>query len=128
MCDAIALEAKQRDVGAAKRGGSALMLTSAVFVTLSLITVAIIERAHAQVPGGAGAQVPVPVETPKIEGAKQSGGDIKGTDGGDRVQRSIKFGFTRDPGAAPAMDHRIRDSGISLPQCFGESRDGQACK
>lgn len=118
--------ARECYVSAATRGSGALMSASAVYVTLLLVAATFAHDAHAQVP--AIPQVVVPVETPKTEAATQSGGDTKGADGGDRVKRSINFGFTRDPGASPAMDHKIRDSGISLPQCFGESRDGQACK
>ena len=115
------LEVEQRDVGVGNRPSSALMLASAATV---FVASALAHEAHAQVP--AVPPPPVAAGTPGIEAAKQSGGDTKGAEGGNRVNRSIQFGITRDPGAASVMDHKIRDAGIALPQCVEESRGGQA--
>ena len=109
--------------GAITRGGAALV--GGMFITAALAGWT--DVAHAQAPAGAGAPPPAAAGTPGIDAAKQSG-DAKGAEGGNRVNRSIQFGFTRDPGAASVMDHKIRDAGIALPQCVEESRDGQACK
>jgi hypothetical protein len=46
----------------------------------------------------------------------------------DSVQKQIDYGFAGDVGTTPPMDHRIDDTGISTPQCFEESREGEACR
>jgi hypothetical protein len=47
----------------------------------------------------------------------------------DSVAKQIKDGFVGDVGTTPPMDHRIDDTGISTPECFTESREGQGdCK
>ena len=43
----------------------------------------------------------------------------------DSVAKQIKDGFAGDVGTTPPMDHRIDDTGISVPGCFNESREGQ---
>jgi hypothetical protein len=43
------------------------------------------------------------------------------------VKRSVDFGFIRDPGASPTVDHRIKGTGISVPSCVGGT-DGPDCK
>jgi len=43
----------------------------------------------------------------------------------DSVAKQIKDGFAGDVGTTPPMDHRIDDTGISVPACFEESREGQ---
>jgi len=43
----------------------------------------------------------------------------------DSVAKQIKDGFVGDVGTTPPMDHRIDDTGISVPECFNESREGQ---
>jgi hypothetical protein len=45
----------------------------------------------------------------------------------DSVQKQIDYGFAGDVGTTPPMDHRIDDTGISTPQCFEQSREGEAC-
>jgi len=47
----------------------------------------------------------------------------------DSVAKQINDGFVGDVGTTPPMDHRIDDTGISVPECFNESREGQGdCK
>ena len=46
----------------------------------------------------------------------------------DSVAKQIDYGFAGDVGTTPPMDHRIDETGISTPDCFDESREGQACK
>jgi hypothetical protein len=45
----------------------------------------------------------------------------------DSVQKQIDYGFAGDVGTTPPMDHRIDETGISTPECFQQSRDGEAC-
>ena len=46
----------------------------------------------------------------------------------DSVAKQIDYGFAGDVGTTPPMDHRIDETGISTPECFEESREGNACK
>jgi hypothetical protein len=46
----------------------------------------------------------------------------------DSVQKQIEYGFAGDVGTTPPMDHRIDETGISVPVCFNESREVTACK
>ncbi len=46
----------------------------------------------------------------------------------DSVQKQIAYGFVGDVGTTPPMDHRIDETGISVPKCFNDSREGQACQ
>ena len=50
------------------------------------------------------------------------------TFGTDSVAEDIEYGFAGEIGATPPMDHRIDESGISLPRCVQESREGLPCK
>ncbi|MGH8726048.1 MAG: hypothetical protein ACREU1_14425, partial [Burkholderiales bacterium] len=50
------------------------------------------------------------------------------TFGTDSVAEDVEFGFAGEIGATPPMDHRIDESGISLPGCVPESREGVPCK
>jgi hypothetical protein len=50
------------------------------------------------------------------------------TFGTDSVAEDVEYGFAGEIGATPPMDHRIDESGISLPRCVTESREGVACK
>jgi hypothetical protein len=50
------------------------------------------------------------------------------TFGTDSVAEQVDFGFAGDVGTTPPMDHRLEDTGISVPGCFTESREGVACK
>jgi hypothetical protein len=50
------------------------------------------------------------------------------TFGTDSVAEDVEYGFAGEIGSTPPMDHRIDDSGISLPRCVQESRDGVPCK
>jgi hypothetical protein len=50
------------------------------------------------------------------------------TFGTDSVAEAVEYGFAGEIGATPPMDHRIDESGISLPHCVEESRDGLPCK
>jgi len=46
----------------------------------------------------------------------------------DSVAKQIDYGFAGDVGTTPPMDHRIDETGISTPECFEESREGQPCR
>jgi hypothetical protein len=46
----------------------------------------------------------------------------------DSVQKQIDYGFAGDVGTTPPMDHRIDETGISTPECFEQSREGEPCK
>jgi filamentous hemagglutinin family protein len=46
----------------------------------------------------------------------------------DSVQKQIDYGFAGDVGTTPPMDHRIDETGISTPECFEESREGEPCR
>jgi hypothetical protein len=46
----------------------------------------------------------------------------------DSVSKQMNYGFAGDVGTTPPMDHRIDETGISVPNCFNESREGTACK
>jgi len=46
----------------------------------------------------------------------------------DSVQKQIEYGFAGDVGTTPPMDHRIDETGISVPSCFNDSRDGTTCR
>ena len=50
------------------------------------------------------------------------------TFGTDSVAEDVEYGFAGEIAATPPMDHRIDESGISLPACVQESRDGLPCK
>ena len=50
------------------------------------------------------------------------------TFGTDSVAEDVEYGFAGEIGATPPMDHRIDESGISLPRCVEESREGVPCK
>jgi hypothetical protein len=49
------------------------------------------------------------------------------TFGTDSVAQQVEFGFAGDVGNLPPMDHRLQGVGISIPKCFNESREGDAC-
>jgi hypothetical protein len=49
------------------------------------------------------------------------------TFGTDSVAEQIEFGFAGDVGVLPPIDHRLQGVGISVPKCFNESREGDAC-
>jgi hypothetical protein len=44
------------------------------------------------------------------------------------VSDRIQVGIEREPEMSPPMQIRIEGLGISVPVCFGESREGQVCK
>jgi hypothetical protein len=46
----------------------------------------------------------------------------------DSVQKQIDYGFAGDVGTTPPMDHRIDETGISTPECFDQSREGEPCR
>jgi acrosin len=46
----------------------------------------------------------------------------------DSVQKQMAYGFSGDVGTTPPMDHRIDETGISVPVCFNGSREGQTCR
>jgi hypothetical protein len=50
------------------------------------------------------------------------------TFGTDSVAEDVEYGFAGEIGATPPMDHRIADSGISVPHCLEEAREGLPCK
>jgi hypothetical protein len=49
------------------------------------------------------------------------------TFGTDSVAQQIEYGFAGDVGVLPPIDHRLQGVGISVPKCFNESREGEAC-
>ena len=49
------------------------------------------------------------------------------TFGTDSVAEQIEYGFAGDVGTLPPIDHRLQGVGISVPKCFNESREGDAC-
>jgi hypothetical protein len=53
---------------------------------------------------------------------------LKDAQATDSVAKQIDYGFAGDVGTTPPMDHRIDETGISTPDCFDESREGQPCK
>ncbi|MFN2646802.1 MAG: beta strand repeat-containing protein [Burkholderiales bacterium] len=53
---------------------------------------------------------------------------LKDAQSRDSVAKQIDYGFAGDVGTTPPMDHRIDETGISTPECFDESREGQPCK
>jgi hypothetical protein len=50
------------------------------------------------------------------------------TFGTDSVAEQVEYGFAGDVGTTPPMDHRLDETGISVPACLEESREGVACK
>jgi hypothetical protein len=50
------------------------------------------------------------------------------TFGTDSVAEDVEYGFAGEVGTTPPMDHRIDESGISVPRCVQESREGLPCK
>lgn len=46
----------------------------------------------------------------------------------DPVARRIDQGLERNPGAARPTDLKVKGSGVEVPRCFGESREGEGCK
>ena len=50
------------------------------------------------------------------------------TFGTDSVAEDVEYGFAGEVGTTPPMDHRIDESGISVPRCVQESREGVPCK
>jgi len=50
------------------------------------------------------------------------------TFGTDSVAEDVEYGFAGEIGATPPMDHRIDESGISVPRCLQEAREGLPCK
>lgn len=45
----------------------------------------------------------------------------------DPVVRRIDQGLERNPGAARPTDLKVKGSGVAVPRCFGESREGEDC-
>jgi len=50
------------------------------------------------------------------------------TFGTDSVAEQVEYGFAGDVGTTPPMDHRLDETGISVPACLNESREGVPCK
>ncbi|MNC94837.1 hypothetical protein D3C83_117980 [compost metagenome] len=50
------------------------------------------------------------------------------TFGTDSVAEDVEYGFAGEIGATPPMDHRIDESGISVPRCLQEAREGLPCR
>jgi hypothetical protein len=50
------------------------------------------------------------------------------TFGTDSVAEQVEYGFAGDVGTTPPMDHRLDETGISVPVCLNESREGVPCK
>jgi hypothetical protein len=50
------------------------------------------------------------------------------TFGTDSVAEQVEYGFAGDVGTTPPMDHRLEETGISVPACLEESREGAPCK
>ena len=90
-----------------------------------LVAVVFVEGAHGQSSEGMSVQgkpVAAPVEAPKTETKPAQAEESRDSLRGD-VGRSVDFGFIRDPGASPVLDHRIKGMGISVPNCVGGSPD-----
>ncbi len=51
--------------------------------------------------------------------------DLFGT---DSVAQQIEYGFAGDVGTLPPIDHRLQGVGISVPNCFNESREGESLR
>lgn len=45
----------------------------------------------------------------------------------DPVARRIDQGLERNPGTVQPGDVKVRETGVSVPRCFGESREGENC-
>ena len=54
-------------------------------------------------------------------------GEAANTFGTDSVAEQVEYGFAGDVGVLPPMDHRLEGTGISVPKCFNESREGVDC-
>jgi hypothetical protein len=54
-------------------------------------------------------------------------GEAANTFGTDSVAEQVEYGFAGDVSTAPPMAHRLTGVGIGTPECFAESRDGEAC-
>jgi len=48
--------------------------------------------------------------------------------GDDRLPRQERSSAARPGAAPPPMRIRIEESGVKLPKCAAESREGEACK
>lgn len=88
------------------------------FLAASLLS-GVAVAAIAQTPAGAG------------NAAGQTGvpATIEQDKGGDAARQPVQRSSTARPGTAPPpLDIRIRETGISMPKCAAESREGEACK
>jgi fibronectin-binding autotransporter adhesin len=63
-----------------------------------------------------------------VQVAQIAAEQLTDTFGTDSVAEQVDFGFAGDVGTTPPMDHRLEDTGISVPECFTESREGLPCK
>jgi hypothetical protein len=59
--------------------------------------------------------------------AAQASGDASNVFGTDSVAQQVEYGFAGDVGTLPPIDHRLQGVGISVPDCFNESREGEGC-
>jgi hypothetical protein len=59
--------------------------------------------------------------------AAQASGDASDVFGTDSVAQQVEYGFAGDVGTLPPIDHRLQGVGISVPNCFNESREGESC-
>jgi hypothetical protein len=80
-----------------------------------------LKQSTLQVQAGAAAS------TASATAAQSAAKEAANTFGTDSVAEQIEYGFAGDVGTLPPIDHRLQGVGISVPKCFNESREGEAC-
>ncbi|HTQ16028.1 hypothetical protein, partial [Mycobacterium sp.] len=65
--------------------------------------------------------------TASATAAQSAAKEAANTFGTDSVVEQIEYGFAGDVGTLPPIDHRLQGVGISVPHCFNDSREGEAC-
>jgi hypothetical protein len=73
-------------------------------------------------------QATVAVSSAQAAAVAAAAEEAANTFGTDSVAEQIEFGFAGDVGVLPPIDHRLQGVGISVPKCFNESREGEACQ
>jgi len=72
-------------------------------------------------------QANVAVSAAQASATSEAAKEAANTFGTDSVAQQIEYGFAGDVGVLPPIDHRLQGVGISVPKCFNESREGEAC-
>jgi hypothetical protein len=105
--------------GAGSSAGSFLVTSETISVQVAGVTfvASLIQQQTAAVIGSVAEQIGAVI----VEEANR-------TFGTDSVAEDVEYGFAGEIGATPPMDHRIDESGISLPRCVQEAREGLPCK